>query len=71
MGFRIGVPLFAAAAVDGHAHVYFHDVPSRLPKRLAGIVLALLVTAALTRISARRRDLGRASPTSSGRATRS
>ena len=69
MGFRIGIPLFAAAfvadlaskasAVDGHAHVYFHDVPSRLPKRLVGIVLALLVTAALTRISARRRDLGR------------
>jgi len=69
MGLRIGIPLFAAAfaadivtkiaAVDGHAHVYFHDVPSRLPNRLVAILLALLVTAALTRISARRRDLGR------------
>ena len=69
MGLRIGIPLFAAAfvadlaskasAVDGHAHVYFHDVPSRLPKRLAGILLAIAVTVVLTRLSARRRDLGR------------
>jgi hypothetical protein len=69
MALRIGIPLFAAAfvadlatktiAVDDHAHVYFHDAPSRLPKRLLGIALAIAVTALLTRLSARRRDLGR------------
>jgi hypothetical protein len=69
MGLRIGIPLFAAAftadmmtkvaAVEGHAHVYFHNVPSRLPERLLGIVLAVAVAWGLTRLSARRRDFGR------------
>jgi hypothetical protein len=69
MGIRIGVPLFTAAfvadlvtkavAVNGPWAVYFHDVPSRLPKRLLAVALAIVVTVLLTRLSARRRDLGR------------
>lgn len=69
MGLRIGIPLFTAAfiadlvtkayAVEGPWAVYFHDVPARLPKRLLGIVLAIGVAVALTRLSARRRDFGR------------
>jgi hypothetical protein len=69
MGLRIGIPLFAAAfvadlvsktvAVNGHWAVYFHDVPSRLPKRLLMIALAVAATVALTKLSARRRDFGR------------
>jgi signal peptidase (SPase) II len=66
---RIGIPLFAAAfvadlvtkvvAVNGHWAVYFHDVPSRLPRRLLMIALAVAATVLLTKLSARRRDLGR------------
>jgi len=68
VGLRIGVPLFLvgfladlatkAAAVQWDDHVYYHAVPSQIPRRILMSLLALGAAAAFT-WAARRRRLGR------------
>ena len=64
MGWRVGVPLFAAAltadlvsksfAVAYDSHVYFHAVDGQLPRRIVMCAAAVVAALVLTHVAARR-----------------